>query len=55
MGATGDGGPEPRRVRPRLDDGFASRRERRLWLVGYIVVIVVVGIGAVRIMIKQFG
>ncbi|GGC80068.1 hypothetical protein [Chelatococcus reniformis] len=53
-GASDDGETGPP-DRPRRGDGFASRRERRLWLIGYGVVFIVVGIGAVRILIRQFS
>lgn len=40
---------------PIVDDGFSSRRERRLWLIVYVATFVLIAVGAVRIMIKQFG
>lgn len=42
---------EPSDVSP----GWESRRERRLWLIAYIVILVVVGLGAVRQLHKLFG
>ena len=42
-----------------MDDGdgsgWESRRERRLWLIGYGVLMLVIGLGALRQLMKLFG
>ncbi|ALA17577.1 MULTISPECIES: hypothetical protein [Chelatococcus] len=35
--------------------GWESRRERRLWLIAYIVIVVVIGLGAARQLYKLYG
>jgi hypothetical protein len=34
--------------------GWESRRERRLWLITYIVIVVVIGLGAARQLYKLY-